>query len=120
VTARRFPSPWTLEKIPGGFKVSDASGQSLAYVYSRENENGAHMAKVLSPTNSQSSSKRRGSRFAIAKVIAFSDDLLDGDRPSDGHTLHSVVISHRCAQRFKSVQATPMFVFDLQTTRAGR
>jgi hypothetical protein len=47
VTARRFPSPWTLEKIPGGFKVSDASGQSLAYVYSRENENGAHMAKVL-------------------------------------------------------------------------
>jgi hypothetical protein len=34
---RRFPPPWTVEKIPGGFKVIDANGQSLAYVYSREN-----------------------------------------------------------------------------------
>ena len=30
-----------------GFKVSDANGQSLAYVYSRENEHDAHMAQVL-------------------------------------------------------------------------
>ena len=30
---RRFPSPWTVEKIPGGFKVIDSTGQSLAYVY---------------------------------------------------------------------------------------
>jgi len=30
---RRFPAPWTVEKIPGGFKVNDANGQSLAYVY---------------------------------------------------------------------------------------
>ena len=34
--------------IPGGLKVCDANGQSLAYVYSRENPNDAHMAKVLS------------------------------------------------------------------------
>ena len=47
MTARRFPPPWTVDKIPGGFKVSDANGQSLAYGYSRENENDAHMAKVL-------------------------------------------------------------------------
>jgi hypothetical protein len=33
---RRFPPPWTVEKIPGGLKVVDANGQSLAYVYSRE------------------------------------------------------------------------------------
>jgi hypothetical protein len=44
---RRFPSPWTVEKIPGGFKVVDGNGQSLAYVYSRENASDAHMAKVL-------------------------------------------------------------------------
>jgi hypothetical protein len=31
---RRFPAPWTVEKIPGGFIVKDANGQSLAYVYS--------------------------------------------------------------------------------------
>jgi hypothetical protein len=28
--------PWTVEQIPGGFKVLDANGQSLAYVYGRE------------------------------------------------------------------------------------
>jgi hypothetical protein len=44
---RRFPASCTVEKIPGGFKVLDANGQSLAYVYSRENDSDAHMAKVL-------------------------------------------------------------------------
>jgi hypothetical protein len=44
---RRFPAPWTVEKIPGGFKVIDANGQSLAYVYSRDTPNDAHIAEVL-------------------------------------------------------------------------
>jgi hypothetical protein len=39
--------PWCVEKIPGGFKVIDANGQSFAYVYSRDNASDAHMAKVL-------------------------------------------------------------------------
>ena len=43
----KFPLPWSVEKIPGGLKVCDANGQSLAYVYSRENPNDAHLAKVL-------------------------------------------------------------------------
>jgi len=30
---RRFPPPWTVERIEGGYKVLDAQGQSLAYVY---------------------------------------------------------------------------------------
>ena len=30
MSERRFPPPWTLEKIPGGLKVCDANGQSLA------------------------------------------------------------------------------------------
>ena len=47
LSMRRFPPPWSVEKIPGGLKVCDADGQSLAYVYSRENPNDAHMAKVL-------------------------------------------------------------------------
>ena len=46
MTERRFPPPWTVERIPW-LKVSDGNGQSLAYVYSRENPNDAHMAKVL-------------------------------------------------------------------------
>ena len=44
---RRFPPPWAVEKIPGGFKVLDANGQSLAYVYSRETKDAALIAKVL-------------------------------------------------------------------------
>ena len=44
---RRFPPRWTVEKIPGGFKVLDANQQSLAYVYSRENERDAEIANVL-------------------------------------------------------------------------
>ena len=47
MTEQRFPPPWTVENIPGGLKVCDANGQSLAYVYSRDNPNDAHMAKVL-------------------------------------------------------------------------
>ncbi len=44
---RRFEPPWTAESIPGGYVVKDANGQSLAYVYSRDNENDARTAKVL-------------------------------------------------------------------------
>src|SRR6516225_8111874 len=44
---RRFPPPWTVEKIAGGLKVIDANGQSLAYVYSRETKDAADIAKVL-------------------------------------------------------------------------
>jgi hypothetical protein len=64
---RRFPPPWTVEKIPGGFKkVYDANGQSLAYVYSRENPNDAHIAGVLT----EDEAKR------IASNIAKLPDLL--------------------------------------------
>jgi hypothetical protein len=42
---RRFPAPWTVEQIPGGFL--DAAGQSLAYVYGRETKADADIAKVL-------------------------------------------------------------------------
>ena len=45
MTSRRFPPPWTVEQIPGGFKVLDASGQAL--VYARETKAEADIAKVL-------------------------------------------------------------------------
>ena len=44
---RRFPPPWQVEQIPGGFKVLDASGQALVYVYARETPEQASIAKVL-------------------------------------------------------------------------
>ena len=47
LTSRRFPPPWSADKIPGGYVVRDANGQSLVYVYSRDNEAEALQAKVL-------------------------------------------------------------------------
>ena len=44
---RPFPAPWTVEQIPGGYKVRDATGQALAYVYGRESRADADIAKVL-------------------------------------------------------------------------
>jgi len=44
---RRFPPPWEVEQIPGGYKVLDASGQALIYVYARETPNEANIAGVL-------------------------------------------------------------------------
>jgi hypothetical protein len=44
---RRFPTPWRPEKIAGGYVVRDANGQALACVYSRDNEDEARQAKVL-------------------------------------------------------------------------
>jgi len=38
-------APWTVEQIPGGFKVLDANGQSLAYVYGRETRRGFRTAR---------------------------------------------------------------------------
>ena len=45
--SRRFPPPWQVEQIPGGFKVLDANGQALAYFYARETKAEADIAKVL-------------------------------------------------------------------------
>jgi hypothetical protein len=47
MTTRRFPPPWTVEQIPGGYKVKDANGQSLAYVFGRETRADADIAHVL-------------------------------------------------------------------------
>jgi hypothetical protein len=35
-TPRKFPKPWHVVKIKGGFVVVDANGFRLAYVYGRE------------------------------------------------------------------------------------
>ena len=46
-STRRFPPPWSVEQIPGGYKVLDANGQALTYVYGRETRADADTANVL-------------------------------------------------------------------------
>ena len=60
MTNRRFPPPWTVERLPGGFKVIDANGQSLAYFYARENDNDTGTAGVLT----MDEARRMASNFA--------------------------------------------------------
>ena len=45
--SRRFPAPSRAEPIPGGYVVRDANRQAMAFVYSRDNEDEARQAKVL-------------------------------------------------------------------------
>jgi hypothetical protein len=44
---RRFPAPWTVESIDAGFKLIDANGQALAYVYGYANARDAGVANAL-------------------------------------------------------------------------
>lgn len=44
---RRFPPPWTIEALDGGFKIVDANGQGLCYVYGHRDPRDAITAKGL-------------------------------------------------------------------------
>jgi K+/H+ antiporter YhaU regulatory subunit KhtT len=73
MTGRRFPPPWSADKIPGGYVVRDANGQALVYVYSRDNEDEARQAKVLTKDEAR----------RIAVNVARLPELL-GKRDGDG------------------------------------
>ena len=44
---RRFPPSWTIEPLDAGYKVLDANGQVLAYVYGLDDTRDARIAKSL-------------------------------------------------------------------------
>jgi hypothetical protein len=46
---RRFLAPWHADKTPGGYAIRDATGQAVAWVYSRPTLAEAMQAKVLTP-----------------------------------------------------------------------
>ena len=65
--------------------MRDANGQSLAYVYSRENPNDAHMAKVLT----EDEARRIASNTPSCQTYSARDDdrgLFSGVRLSTNHS----------------------------------
>jgi hypothetical protein len=44
---RRFPPPWTVEALDGGFKIVDSNGQTLAYVYGHADPRNAQIVYGL-------------------------------------------------------------------------
>ena len=63
---RRFPAPWSVERVGGAFKVLDDTGQALAYVYFRTSTDNADAANALTPDEAR----------RIAANIAKLPDLL--------------------------------------------
>ena len=55
--------------MPGGFKVVDANGQSLAYFYARENDHDANTAGVLT----MDEARRLASNFAKLPALLAKD-----------------------------------------------
>jgi hypothetical protein len=43
---RRFPPPWTVEAIDGGFEIVDANKQAIAYVYGHADQRDAGNRKL--------------------------------------------------------------------------
>jgi hypothetical protein len=95
---RRFPPPWTVEKIPGGLKVIDADGQSLAYVYSRENDSDARMAKVLTEDEARRIARAiraLRSKRSMRAIASCHSSLVSPTRPMSITTLSHTNISLR-------------------------
>jgi hypothetical protein len=49
----RIPPPWRLEDVPGGFRVTDAHGRPLAYVYSVDGSARAALPDALTPAEAR-------------------------------------------------------------------
>ena len=47
MTTLRFPAPWSVVEIPGGFRVQDAERRPLAYFHGRDDPDAGHQADVL-------------------------------------------------------------------------
>ena len=76
---RRFPAPWTVEALDSGFKIVDANGQALAYVYGLDNARNAAIAKALT----------RDEARRIAANIAKLPDLLTDRRSFANGSTHA-------------------------------
>jgi hypothetical protein len=56
----RFSPPWRLEEVPGGYRVTDAHGRPLAYVYGVDGGARSALPDALTPAEA----------LALARAIA--------------------------------------------------
>jgi hypothetical protein len=56
----RFPPPWRVEQMPGGYRVTDAHGRPLAYVYGVDGGARSALPEALAPAEA----------LALARAIA--------------------------------------------------
>jgi hypothetical protein len=56
----RFPPPWHVEQIPGGYRVIDEHGRPLAYVYTADGGTRSALPVSLTPAEA----------LALARAIA--------------------------------------------------
>src|SRR5262245_64263705 len=94
MTGRRFPPPWSVEKIPGGFKVRDPNGQSLAYGYSRHKPDDAQIAGGLT----EDEARRIASN--IAKLHRLSSSKHGSARHYQAAELVNGIDLRFCGQKF--------------------
>jgi hypothetical protein len=90
---RRFPRPWTVEALDGGFKIKDANGQALAYVYGHLDPRDAETAKGLTLDEAR----------RIASNIAKLPNLLGKVRPND----NIQAVSNLSDERHEAEDTTP-------------
>ena len=79
---RRFKPPWTAERIPGGYVVKDATGQSLAYAMPARRRQQADTATVLTMDEA-----RRGRQQHRQAADAAETQMSGGRPPSAGNSL---------------------------------
>jgi hypothetical protein len=49
----RYPAPWSVEEMDGGYRVHDATGYTIVYVSGRSDEWGARIARIHTMDNAR-------------------------------------------------------------------